>query len=97
MDALSSEFQTFLIKLGKEPFCVDERVEHYTKHILHLLHSDEERLLTDCYGLFGNDVVEVKDLARERGMSVAQLTQIIETNLRRLAVSPEWQMVKQLI
>lgn len=97
MDTLSSELHTFLVRLGKQPDCVSEKVEHYVKHILHLLHSDEERMLVDLYGLFGNEAVGIETLARERNMSVAQLAQIVETSLRRLAVTPEWQMVKQLV
>lgn len=97
MDALSSELQTFLIRLGKEPGCVSEKTEHYIKHILHLLYSDEERILTEYYGLFGNSVSTLEDIACERNISTGQLNKIIETSLRKLAVSPEWQMVKQLV
>lgn len=42
MDALSQELQDFLIRLGKEPGCVSEKVEHYIKHIMHLVYADEE-------------------------------------------------------
>ena len=41
MDALSQELQDFLIRLGKEPGCVSEKVEHYIKHIMHLVYADE--------------------------------------------------------
>lgn len=97
MDSLSSELQTFLIRLGKEPDCVSERMEHYIKHLLYLLQTDEERILTEYYGLFGHNVKSLEDLASERQLSPAMLEQVIETCLRRIAITPEWQMIKQTI
>ena len=97
MDALSQELQDFLIRLGQEPGCVSEKVEHYIKHIMHLVYASEEDMLQQYYGLFGNDVKPLEDIARERNVSTAKMQKIIEANLRKMAVSPEWQMVKQLI
>lgn len=97
MDSLSQELQDFLIRLGKEPQCVSEKVEHYIKHIMHLVYADDEDMLKQYYGLFGNDVKPLADIARERRVSDETMLKIIEANLRKMAVSPEWQMVKQLI
>ena len=97
MDALSEELQDFLIRLGKEPQCVSEKVEHYIKHIMHLVYADDEDMMQQYYGLFGNDVMPLEDIARERHVSNETMLKIIEANLRKMAVSPEWQMVKQLI
>lgn len=97
MDALSEELQDFHIRLGKEPQCVSEKVEHYIKHIMHLVYADDEDMLQQYYGLFGNDVMPLEDIARERHVSNETMLKIIEANLRKMAVSPEWQMVKQLI
>lgn len=97
MDALSEELQDFLIRLGKEPQCVSEKVEHYIKHTMHLVYADDEDMLQQYYGLFGNDVMPLEDIARERHVSNETMLKIIEANLRKMAVSPEWQMVKQLI
>lgn len=97
MDILSQELQDFLIRLGKEPDCVSEKVEHYIKHIMHLVYADEEDMLQQYYGLFGNDVKSLEDIAKERHVSNETMLKIIEANLRKMAVSPEWQMVKQLI
>lgn len=97
MDALSQELQDFLIRLDKEPHCVSEKVEHYIKHIMHLIYADDEAVLQHYYGLFGNDVKPLEDIAKEHGVSPETMRKIIEANVRRMAVSPEWQMVKQLI
>ena len=97
MDSLSQELQDFLIRLGKEPGCVSEKVEHYIKHIMHLVYADDEDMLQQYYGLFANDVKPLEDIARERHVSNETMLKIIQANLRKMAVSPEWQMVKQLI
>lgn len=97
MDALSQELQDFLIRLGKEPNCVSEKIEHYVKHIMHLIYASDETMLQQYYGLFGNNVKPLEDIAKEHGVSPETMRKIIEANVRRMAVSPEWQMVKQLI
>ena len=97
MDALSQELQDFLIRLGQNPGCVSEKVEHYVKHIMHLVYADDEDMLQQYYGLFGNDVKPLEDIARERKVSTDTMLRIIEADLRKMAVSPEWQMVKQLV
>ena len=94
MDALSQELQDFLIRLGQNPGCVSEKVEHYVKHIMHLVYADDEDMLQQYYGLFGNDVKPLEDIASERKVSTGTMLRIIEADLRKMAVSPEWQMVK---
>ena len=78
MDSLSQELQDFLIRLGKEPQCVSEKVEHYIKHIMHLVYADDEDMLKQYYGLFGNDVKPLADIARERRVSDETMLKIIE-------------------
>lgn len=97
MDALSSELQDFLIRLGRNPDTVSHKVEHYMRHILQLLQHDEEEILRQYYGLFGSGVKTLDDIAYERGVSAERMQTIITASLRRLAVTPEWQMVKQLV
>lgn len=95
MDALSLELQDFLIRLGKNPSCVSEKVEHYIKHILHLLNVEDERLLIRHYGLFGQRPASIDALTEESGKSTDEILTAIERSLRKLAVTPEWQMVRQ--
>ncbi len=97
MDKYSSELQDYFIRLGKQPESVSERMEHYTKHLLHLLPVDTEKALISYYGLFGNDVTLLDDLAYKRRISATSMLTIIEKALRQLAISPEWQMMKQVV
>lgn len=97
MDIISQELQEFLIRLGKDPECADEKTVHYVKHILHLLSTDDEFAIEMYYGLFGIETHPLDDIASRRSLSTAQMMSVIEAALRKLAITPEWQMVKQLI
>lgn len=97
MDSLSEELQNYLIRLGKGTDVVSERIEHYTKHLLHLLPNDTEEVFKQYYGLFDTEVVLLEDLAYHRHISKEMMLTVIEKGLRQLAVTPEWQMMKQLI
>lgn len=97
MDELSAELNAFLIRLGNDPRCVSEKVEHYMKHILHLLDVNNETLVLRYYGLFGTKKTTPDELARSFGMTPEVLSQVIGRSLRKLAVTPEWQMVKQFV
>lgn len=95
MDALSFEFQDFLVRLGRNPSFVSGKVEHYIKHILHLLSVEDEQLVICHYGLFGKEPKSLDELAKERGVEREVLLHTLESSLRKLAITPEWQMVKQ--
>lgn len=95
MDILSNELHNFLIQLGENSTCVSEKVEHYMKHILHLLTVNDETLLLHYYGLFGNQKMSLDELSHTYGISSEAVSGVVETCLRKLAVTPEWQMVKQ--
>ncbi|MDY3852204.1 MAG: histidinol dehydrogenase [Prevotella sp.] len=97
MDGLSVELHAFLIRLGKESNCISEQVEHYIEHMLHLLPLDQEKTLQTFYGICQQQQLTLKQMAAEKNMSEEALAQEIAHALRKLAVTPEWQMVKQVI
>ena len=49
MDTISEELHSFLIRLGKEPDCVSEKVEHYIMHLIRIIPPDNEKALKDYY------------------------------------------------
>uniref|UniRef100_A0AB33JQG7 Uncharacterized protein n=5 Tax=unclassified Prevotella TaxID=2638335 RepID=A0AB33JQG7_9BACT len=97
IDAVGAELHAFLIQLGKNPDCVSHKTAHYVEHILHLLNIDDEEILLHFYGLFNHRQETLKALADERKMPMEELAAQIASHLRRLAITPEWQMVKNLI
>lgn len=97
MDALSNELHEFLIRLGSNPGSVSHTVSHYMEHLIRLLKPDEEEVLKQYYGLLGYFATSLDDIASERGTSIDELQSAIEASLRRIAVTPEWQMIRQVI
>jgi DNA-directed RNA polymerase sigma subunit (sigma70/sigma32) len=97
MDQLSEELHEYLLRLGDNPHSVSEKMEHFTKHLLHLLSVSDEDTIKMRYGLFGTEKLSVEDIARIYGNSAADTQQKIEVSLRKIAVTPEWQTIKQLI
>lgn len=64
---------------------------------MHLLDKDGESVLRQYYGLFGNRAKPVEDIAAGHGTDSAGMLREIEICLRKIVVSPEWQIVKQQI
>ncbi|HEY9550812.1 MAG TPA: hypothetical protein VIQ97_00875 [Prevotella sp.] len=95
MDLLASELQSFLIRLGREPHCVSHKVEHYVEHILHLLPTSDEEDLKSYFGLFGNEQLSIYDIAERRNKDAETTMETIDRNLHKLAITPEWQTIKQ--
>ncbi|MCH3994217.1 hypothetical protein NG821_09455 [Prevotella cerevisiae] len=93
MDKFSKELQDILIRLGQSPDLFTEQQEHYFKHLLQLLPVPDEVLLREYYGLFGTEVHPLDDLAYHRSINSEVMMSIIEKDLRRLAITPEWQQV----
>lgn len=97
MDELSIELHTFLIHLGREPNCVSKQAEHYIEHMLHLLPTEREKTLQTFYGIFHREQLTLKQIAHAKGISEEILAKDIAHDLRKIAITPEWQMVKQFI
>ena len=96
MDALSSGLNTFLVRLGLQPDSLPHEAAHYTEHLLHLLDPADEEAVIAYYGLFGAEQLSLGELARSRSLSPEAMMESIDRSLRRLAVTPEWQVIRQL-
>lgn len=97
MDKGSQELQNFLIALGQNPGGVSDKITRYMQSILHLLSVPEESALILYYGLFGNNVRPLDYIASSMKVSEEEAQRVIETALRRLSVTPEWQMLKGMV
>lgn len=97
MDQLSEELSVFLTRLHQQPFSISEKVKHFMKHLIYLLPDKEVELITSFYGIFDSPEKTVDVLASQEHITVEQLQERVSHDLRRLAITPEWQMIKQLI
>jgi hypothetical protein len=97
MDAISQDLSDFLVRLHQHPEKVSEKMEHYVKHILFLLPSEDESIVFSYYGIFGKPMSSLSVLASQFGISIAEMQIRIDNDLHHLAITPEWQMIRQLI
>lgn len=96
MDELTKELQTFLVRISYDPETISHETTHYMEHIMHLLPLNEEEEVLHYFGILGHRRISLAELAKERGMEQEALLERIDRNLRKLAVTPEWQIIRQL-
>ena len=96
MDRLTRQLHSFLVRVGLEPTSLSPQMEHYLEHLLYLLLPEEEEAVTHYYGLFGCERKSLQEISRELEMSQEDAMERIDQCVRKLAVTPEWQMLKQI-
>jgi len=96
-DNLTKELHSYLVRVGINPTSVTPQMEHYLEHLLFLLPPEEEEAVTHYYGLFHSERKSLQEIAKKLGMSQEDAMARIDQCVRKLAVTPEWQMLKQTI
>ena len=91
MDALTRELNTRLVAMAYQG--ATHLQEHQMEHLLALLDPTDEETLIHYYGLFGQERRSLDDLAADRHEQPEQTMAAIWKLLRRIAVTPEWQML----
>ena len=97
MDALTRSLHSFLVRVGLNPTSLSPQMEHYLEHLLFLLQPEDEEAVTHYYGLFGSERKSLQEIAKELEMSQEDAMERIDQCVRKLAVTPEWQMMKQTL
>ena len=97
MDALTRSLYSFLVHVGMSPTGINPQMEHYLEHLLFLLPPEEEEAVTHYYGLFGCERKSLQEIAKELGLSQEETMERIDNCIRKLAVTPEWQMLHKTI
>ncbi len=97
MDALTRSLHTFLVRVGLKPMSLSPQMEHYLEHLLYLLPPEEEEAIMHYYGLFGAQRLSLQEIAKELESSQEDAMERIDQCVRKLAVTPEWQMMNQIL
>ena len=95
MDTLTRSLHSFLVRVGLNPTSLSSQMEHYLEHLLYLLPPEDEEAVTHYYGLFGEAQKSLQEIAKELELSQEDAMERIDQCVRRLAITPEWQMLKQ--
>ena len=97
MDSLTRSLHSFLVRVGLNPASLSPQMEHYLEHLLYLLPPEEEEAVTHYYGLFGAQRLSLQEIANELESSQEDAMERIDQCVRKLAVTPEWQMLNQIL
>ncbi|MBO6032326.1 MAG: histidinol dehydrogenase [Prevotella sp.] len=97
MDYLTRQLHSFLVRAGLNPTTISPQMEHNLEHLLYLLPPEEEEAMTHYYGLFGSQRLSLQEIAAELELSQEDAMERIDQCIRKLAVTPEWQMLKRKI
>ena len=92
MDTLSQSLHSFLVTMAYEGAAHEQ--EHQMEHLLALLDPHDEQALISYYGLFGEPRLALDEIARSRRESPELTMALIDNSIRKLAVTPEWQLMK---
>jgi len=92
MDFLTKELQTYLVSMAYEGSTHEQ--EHQMEHLVALLEPADEQAVVHYFGLFGEQRLSLEEIAKSRKEAPEQTMAVIDQCLRRLAITPEWQMIK---
>jgi hypothetical protein len=93
MDTLSQSLHSYLVKIAYEGATHEQ--EHQMEHLLALLLPEDEQAVISYYGLFGEPRLSLAEIATQRTESPEATLAAINRNIRKIAVTPEWQMICQ--
>lgn len=93
MDKLSKPLNDYLVLAHMSSLLVDKSQLANLDVLLTMLGPVDKDMLTSYYGLFGNDVVSVDEMGRKYRVKPQTIKEIIEKDVHRLAITPEWQMM----
>ena len=97
MDELTKELQTFLVRMRYQPESVSHTITHNMEHLVRLLDADDEEAVLHYFGILGYEQLSLNEIAQERKLSPEDMMALVDRLLRRLAITPEWQMMKQAL
>ena len=96
MDAVTKELQALLVRMHYNPTTVSHQMEHYVSHLVRLLPPADEETLLHYFGILGHEQLSLHQIACDRGEDDETTMDAIDRSLRRLAVTPEWEMLRTI-
>jgi len=95
MDAFSQSLHSYLVTLAYDGSTHEQ--EHQMEHLLALLYPEDEQMIVSYYGLFDEPRLSLDEIARKRGESPEQTMTAIDSCIRKIAITPEWQELRDII
>ena len=93
LDKFSRQLHSYLLLAHSSVLLVSEADKANLNILLTMLGGLDKDILDAYYGLFGETVKPVEQLALKYRVTQDALREIISKDLHRLSISPEWQMM----
>lgn len=93
LDKLSRQLHSYLLLAHSSALLVSEADKANLNILLTMLGGLDKDILDAYYGLFGETMKPVEQLALKYRVTQDALREIISKDLHRLSISPEWQMM----
>lgn len=93
LDKFSRQLHSYLLLAHSSALLVSEADKANLNILLTMLGGLDKDILNAYYGLFGETVKPVEQLALKYRVTQDALREIISKDLHRLSISPEWQMM----
>lgn len=93
LDKFSRQLHSYLLFAHSSALLVSEADKANLNILLTMLGGLDKDILDAYYGLFGETVKPVEQLALKYRVTQDALREIISKDLHRLSISPEWQMM----
>lgn len=93
LDKFSRQLHSYLLLAHSSALLVSEADKANLNILLTMLGGLDKDILDAYYGLFGETVKPVEQLALKYRVTQDALREIISRDLHRLSISPEWQMM----
>ncbi len=95
MDAYAKQVHNYLKLMKESVLLVSEQNKANMDILITMLGALDKEIICDCYGLFGTPQKLLADIAEEHQVKPEVITEIIAKDLRKIAITPEWQMMQQ--
>lgn len=95
MDAYAKQVHNYLKLMKESVLLVSEQSKANMDILITMLGALDKEIICDCYGLFGTPQKPLADIAEKHQVKPEVITEIIAKDLRKIAITPEWQMMQQ--
>ncbi len=95
MTSISQPLEDFLTLISKRSMLVSESDKANVDVLLTMLGEVDKDIILSRFGIFGMQVKPLQAIAEKYGLSIEQMADIIRKDLRRISITPEWQMMTQ--
>ncbi|MBM6992013.1 MAG: RNA polymerase subunit sigma [Prevotella sp.] len=95
MNSLSHQIHAYLELMRDSTLLVSDRDKANMEILITMLGPVDKDIISTRYGLFGAEMKPLDAIARQHRVTPQTIEEILEKDFRKLAITPEWQMMVQ--